>query len=80
MSKNIPGVTYEIFMDTFTSPNVQNIIKKNDMRQGQALFVLLESYQPAIVKEMRGTDLDPYYCEHISPAVHNYLINNWSLV
>lgn len=80
MSKKIPleGVTYEIFMDAFVNQNVQNLIKKNELRQGQALFNLLETYQLDLVNKIRGTDLDPYYDEQISQDVHNYLIENWS--
>ena len=78
MKKNIPGVTYEIFMDAFMNQNIQNLIKKNELRQGQALFNLLELYQIELADKMRGTDLDPYYHEHIAPAVHSYLIENWS--
>jgi len=77
--KNIPGVTYEIFTDAFCNENVQSLIKKNELRQGQAFFNLLELYQPAIADKIRGTDLDPYYSIDIAPAVHDFLIKNWTV-
>jgi hypothetical protein len=75
----IPGVTYDIFITAFMKDSVQAFIKKNELRQGQAFFNFLNTYNHDLANKIRGTELDPYYSIDIAPAVHDFLIKNWTV-
>lgn len=48
----------------------------NHQRWGQFLFNALHDYDPSLANEIRGTENDPFYVDHVYEFCR-YVSNNW---
>lgn len=54
-------VTYEDYLEAVVIGSVQY----KNWRVGQTAFNALVSMRPDLAERIRGTDIDPFYCDHL---------------
>lgn len=47
------------------------------LRKGQGFFNLLHYHRPDLAQQIQGTDMDPYYKDHVPEELINWVCLNW---
>ncbi len=68
----------DFLYEHFTKIVNETLPKDSEIRYGQHYFNVLNVVRPDIANEIRGTKLDPFHRDSVSPEVESFVARSWS--